>query len=467
MTIALFNVSLLCLDPARTQVERGAVIIRDSRIDALGPQAQLGRQIDAADEKIDGQGMLAMPGLVNAHTHSFQSLLRGLADGMDLLGFLRDLIYPVTSVMTPNQICQGAAVSVLEAIRSGTTCLVDNLSADTSFETTDGIAQVMASSGIRGVVARGIRLETPRSRTWRVPAHAFAFSLAEEIDITRSLIEKWRVRENGRVGVCPAPLTLFLAGPDDLREIGALAETYGTPVEIHIAESQSEVSATLEDYGCREVELLDRVGLVNERLQAVHCVWLEDEEIDLLASSAAHVIHCPTSNMLLGSGVTPLPRMIERGLNIALGSDGIGNYNHDMFNVMRAASLLQRVHNHRPDAIRAEDVLYMATMGGARALGLEGEIGSLEPGKKADLILLDLERAHHVPVHDLASAIVHGAQGADVDTVIVDGQVVMRNRQVRTVDEAKVITAAKAAGLDVTRKAGVSRSTASPAPQLT
>jgi 5-methylthioadenosine/S-adenosylhomocysteine deaminase len=467
MTTALSNVSLLCLDPARRVIGRGAVIIRGARIEALGEQAGLEREIDEADEKIDGRGMLAMPGLVNAHTHTFQSLLRGLADGKDLLSFLRDLIYPVTAVMTPEEIARGAAVSVLEAIKSGTTCLIDNLSADTSFETTDDIAQVMASSGIRGVVARGIRLETPRSRTWRVPPHVFAFNLAEEIDITRSLIEKWRERANGRVGICPAPLTLFLAGPDDLRQIGALAQAYETPVEIHIAESQSEVAATLEDYGCREVELLDRVGLLNERLQAVHCVWLEDAEIDLLAASAAHVIHCPTSNMLLGSGVTRLPRMIESGLNIALGSDGIGNYDHDMFSVMRATSLLQRVHNLRPDAIGAEDVVYMATMGGARSLGLEREIGSLEPGKRADLILLDLDQPHHVPVHDLASAIVHGTQGADVDTVIIDGHVVMQGRQIRTMNETQVISEAKAAGLEVTRRAGVSRSTASPAPHLT
>ena len=455
MITALVNVTLLTLDSARRIIPDGCLIFQGDRIEAVGERAELAERVADVRRTIDGRGMVALPGFVNAHTHSFQSLLRGLADGQDLLGFLRNVAYPVTAVIKPEEIRLGAALSVLEAIKSGTTCLIDNHSGDTGLAATDGIAQVFAESGLRGLIARGWRLSTPRARAWRVPEHVFQFSLAEEIEITRGLIEKWRREANGRVQVCPAPLTLFLAGPDELRAAKALADEYGAPVHVHVAEARSEVEATLEDYGCREVEHLARLGVLDRRFHVVHGVWLDKCELDLLAERGGHVVHCPTSNMSLASGTAPVPEMLARGVNVALASDGLGNYNHDMFSVMKTASLLHRVHTLRPDALTAAQVLEMATLGGARALGLENEIGSLEPGKKADLILLDLRRPHLVPIYDLPTAIVHGANAADVDTVIVDGQVIMEGRQVKTLDEATITAAVEAAGPELWRRAGL------------
>ncbi|MBI3764465.1 MAG: amidohydrolase [Chloroflexi bacterium] len=456
MDTALVNVTLLTLDSERRIIPDGCLIVRDDRIEAVGDRAELIRRIAQSQRTIDGRGMVAVPGFVNAHTHSFQSLLRGLADGMDLIGFLRNVVYPVSPVITPEETRLGAAISVLEAIKSGTTCLIDNHSADTGFEATDAIAQIFAESGLRGLVARGFRQPTARARAWRVPEHAFQFSLAEEIEITRGLIEKWRREADGRVQVCPAPLTLFLAGPDDLRAAKALADEYAVPVHVHVAEARSEVEATLEDYGCREVEHLARVGVLDRRFHVVHGIWLDERELDLLAERGGHVVHCPTSNMSLASGVARVPEMLARGVNVALASDGLGNHNHDMFSVMKTASLLHRVHTLRPDALRPQQVLEMATLGGARALGLEKEIGSLEPGKRADLVLLDLRKPHLVPVYDLPTAIVHGANAADVDTVMVDGQVIMESRRVKTLDEAAIVSAVEAAGPELLRRAGLS-----------
>lgn len=455
MKTALINVTLLTLDPARRIIADGCLIIRDDRIEALGERAELNDQLAGVQKTIDGRGMVAMPGFVNAHTHSFQSLLRGLAEGLDLLGFLRELVYKVTPVMTLEEMRLGATLSILEAIKSGTTCLVDNHSADTSLAATGGIAQVFAESGMRGLVARGFRQSTARARAWNIPEHVFQFSLAEEVEITADLIEIWHRMANGRVQICPAPLTLFLAGPDDLRAAKALSDKHNVPLHIHVAETQSEVEATLEDYGCREVEHLAQVGVLDQRLHVIHGIWLNEHELDLLAEAGGHVIHCPTSNMNLASGVAPVPEMLARGVNVALASDGLGNHNHDMFSVLKTTLLLHRVHTLQPDVLTSEQVLEMATLGGARALGLEHEIGSLEAGKKADVILVDLHKPHLAPVYDLPTAIVQGANGSDVDTVIIDGQVVMEGRRMKTLDEAMIVTTAQSTGLALVQRAGL------------
>lgn len=458
MTIALTNVSLLTLDPGKRVIGDGTLIIRGDRIEAVGTSGELSELAAQADQRIDGRGMVAMPGLVNAHTHSFQSLLRGLAEGCDLIGFLQNVIYPVTQVMTVEETRLGAALSALEAIKSGTTCLIDNHSGDTSFSATNGIAEVYSKSGIRSLVARGIRQPTPRSRSWNVPEHAFSYSFSEEVDITRNLIELWRDKANNRVKICPAPLTLFLISPEDLSEVKTFADEYNVPIHVHIAEARSEVEATLEDYGCREVEHLARVGVLDHRFHVVHGVWLDDNELSLLAKSGGHVVHCPTSNMNLASGVAPVPDMLASGVNVALASDGIGNHNHDMFSVMKTALLLQRVHSLRADVLTAEQVLEMATLGGARLLGLENEIGSLEPGKKADVVLLDLQKPHVVPVYDLPAAIVQGANAGDVDTVIVDGQIIMEGRKMKTLDETAIVSEAWTLGHALVERAGIGSS---------
>ena len=455
--LAITDVTLLTLDRARRIIPQGCLIVENGRIRALGRQEELRAEIAAIDGRIDGRGMVAMPGLVNAHTHAFQSLLRGLAEGMDLLAFLRDLIYPVARVISDAQIRVAAELSVVEAVKSGTTCLIDNQSVNTSLRACEEVLQVFRRSGIRGVLARGFRLPTPRARAWGVPGHVFEYALAEELEITRHLMEGCRRWIEGRVRVCPAPLTLFLAGESDLRAAKALADEYQAPLHIHVAETRSEVEATLADHGCREVEYLARLGMLDARMHVVHGVWLDDHELDLVAQAGAHIIHNPTSNMSLGSGIAPVPAMLQRGINVALGSDGIGNFNHDMMAVMKATPLMHRAHMGRADVMAPEQVIEMATLGGARALGLQEEIGSLEVGKQADVILIDMRKPHLVPCSHIPAAIVNGANAADVDTVIVGGRVIMQGRRVMTLDEEKVIAEALAAGHELLGQAGLLR----------
>jgi 5-methylthioadenosine/S-adenosylhomocysteine deaminase len=452
---AVTNVTLLTLDRARRIIPDGCLIIHGDRIGALGTRAELLEELAACQHQIDGDGCVALPGFVNCHTHTFQSLLRGLATGLDLIQFLSKLIYPVTKVITPESTRAGAAISILEAVKSGTTCLVDNHSGDTSWEATQTIAQEMDKLGIRGMVARGIRVRTPRATMWGVPDHVFSFDLSEELEITERLATEWEAVEAARIRICPAPLTLFLAGEEDLLAAKALADRHQVPLHIHVAETQSEVDATLEDHGLREVEYLEALGILDEHCHIVHGVWLSDHELDLTGERHAQVVHNPTSNMALGSGVARIPEMLERGINVALGTDGVGNFNHDMFNVIRSAPLLQAVHNRKPNILSAEQVLEMATRGGASALGMEGEIGSLEIGKKADVILLDLDRPHLAPYHNLVDAIVFGATAAEVKWVFIDGRVVVSQGDFTAGDEAQIMAEAQSAAQDLIGRAGI------------
>jgi 5-methylthioadenosine/S-adenosylhomocysteine deaminase len=454
-TTAIANVTLLTLDQNRRVIHDGTIIIEGNRIKALGKQSELKGELEDCGEIVDGRSCVALPGFVNCHTHTFQSLLRGLATGKSLIEFLSELIYPITNVISPEHMKIGASISILEAIKSGTTCLVDNNSGDTSLQGSSAIAEAMDSFGIRGMVARGIRLRTRRASMWGVPDHVFSFDLTEEIKITEDLISKWDGKGEGRLHVCPAPLTLFLAKREDLLATKAMADRYQVPMHIHVAETQSEVEATLEDHGLREVEYLASLGLLDERCHIVHGVWLNEHEVDLIAEHRAHVVHNPTCNMSLGSGVAPIPEMLRRGINVALGTDGVGNFNHDMFSVIRTTPLLHSVHHLVPNVLSAEQVLEMATRGGARALGLDDEIGSLEVGKKADIVLIDLNKPHLIPYYDVSNAIVFGAMASDVAYVFIDGNMVVERGLFLPGDEEELLEEARSTAQDLIQLAGL------------
>jgi 5-methylthioadenosine/S-adenosylhomocysteine deaminase len=454
-TTAIANVTLLTLDQSHRVIHDGTIIIEGDRIKALGKHSELKGELENCGEIIDGRGCVALPGFVNCHTHTFQSLLRGLSIGKSLIEFLAELIYPVNKVISPEDMKIGASISILEAIKSGTTCLVDNNSGDTSREGSEAIAEAMDSLGIRGVLARGIRLRTRRASMWGVPDHVFPFDLAEEIEITEELISAWNGKGDGRLHVCPAPLTLFLVEREDLLAAKALADQYQVPMHVHVAETQSEVEATLEDHGLREVEYLASLGLLDDRCHIVHGVWLNEHELDLIAEHRAHVIHNPTCNMSLGSGVAPIPEMLRRGINVALGTDGVGNFNHDMFSVVRTTPLLHSVHLLTPDVLSAEQVLEMATRGGARALGLEDEIGSLEVGKKADIVMIDLDKPHLIPYYDVSTAIVFGAIASDVAYVFINGNMVVQRGLFLPGDEKELLEKARSTAQDLIQRAGL------------
>jgi 5-methylthioadenosine/S-adenosylhomocysteine deaminase len=455
MLTVIHDAAILTLDQVRRVLERGAVAFEEDRIVAVGPSDDVLETYTGADRRIDGRGMVAIPGIVNAHTHMAQALQRGLSDDLELLDFLRQLAYPVSRAITAQHIGVGAQLSCLEALRSGTTCIVDNITGEIEEDAVRLTAEAMANSGIRGLIAVSLAERTPRCDKWHVPDFAYARSMEEQIARLERWMTAWDGSGGGRVRLCPAPVVTWANSPQSFLDAYRLAKKHHGLLHTHVAESESEVEASLEDRGKREVEFLHDLAILGPHFMVVHGVWLSDDEIELLAACGASVVHCPTSNMYLASGTARVPALLEAGVTVALGSDGIGNHNHDMFPVLRAASLLHKVVLHDPTVTSAEEVLEMATLGGARALRMEEEIGSLEVGKKADIVLVRLDKPHLIPVHRLPSALVYGVSGTDVDMVIVDGRIVVEGGRLQTLDEMRLIEDAQAAAEDLVSRAGL------------
>jgi 5-methylthioadenosine/S-adenosylhomocysteine deaminase len=307
-------------------------------------------------------------------------------------------------------------------IRSGTTTFCDGYFYE------DQAGRAALQSGMRGLVGQGILdFPTPDSP-----------SPAESIHRIKNLIQDL----SGSNLIRPAvfPHTVYTCSPDLLKECRSLADQYGVPLLIHLSETRSEVEEVMKKYGRRPVDHLENLGLLSSPLIACHCVWLTEEEMDLLARRKVRVVHNPESNMKLASGVAPVPDLLARGVTVGLGTDGCAsNNNLDLFQEMDSAAKLHKVHRLDPTVMPSQTVLEMATLGGARVLGMEKEIGSLEAGKKADVIVLDLNRPHLQPVYNLTSHLVYSATGADVRDVIIDGKVVMENRRLLTLDEGKIL----------------------------
>jgi 5-methylthioadenosine/S-adenosylhomocysteine deaminase len=455
MLTVIHDASILTLDQERRVLETGAVAFKDDRIVAVGSSQDVIETYPGAERRIDGKGMVAIPGIVNAHTHMAQALQRGLSDDLELLDFLRQLAYPVSQAITPQHIGVSAQLSCCEALRSGTTCIVDNITGDVDEEGVKLTAEAMANSGIRGTIAVSLAERTPRCDKWHVPDFAYTRPMEEQIARLERWMTAWDRSADGRVRLCPAPVVTWANSPQSFLDAYRLAEKHDSLLHTHVAESESEVEASLEDHGMREVDFLHELSILGPHFMVVHGVWLSDGEIELLAASGASVVHCPTSNMYLASGTARVPSLLEAGVTVALGSDGIGNHNHDMFPVLKVASLLHKGALCDPTATSAEEVLEMATLGGARALRMEEEIGSLEVGKKADIVLVRLDKPHLTPVHRLPSALVYGASGADVDTVIVDGRIVVEEGKLQTLDAARLVDDARAAAEDLVNRAGL------------
>ncbi|MEM3521627.1 MAG: amidohydrolase, partial [Candidatus Bathyarchaeia archaeon] len=426
--IIIKNGIIITLDKNRRILRNGSVVIEGNKIVEVLKGNEFTSKHFSADIEIDAKGKIVMPGLINTHTHMFQDLLRGPGDDMELIGWLSKMLYPVAKELSVKDVQAGAYLGCIEMIKTGTTCVLDNHHINTSEEAIDSVIKAMKETGIRGIVARGIKEKTKRCEILKTPDYLFQFTPEEEIKLTEKLMKKWNKDPEGRVKVCPGPTAIFNCSPNLFLECKRLSDKYKVPIHTHIAESPEEVKSTLEDYGKREVEFLDDLSVLNERFHVVHGIWINEKEIKLMAIAKAHHIHCPVSNMYLASGVAPIQKLIKNGVNVALATDGpASNNNQDMFSVMKFTALLQKVSNLDPLSITAEQVLEMATINGAKALGLENEIGSIEPGKKADIIMIDLKKPHLAPIHKPISSIVYSAFGSDVETVIIDGKIIMEN----------------------------------------
>jgi 5-methylthioadenosine/S-adenosylhomocysteine deaminase len=401
-----------------------------------------------ADETIDASGMAVMPGMVNAHTHLFQTFFRGLADDKPLLDWLKDCIWPAAVHLDDHSAHLAALSGLIENLRTGATSVIDHQYIHVSESIDDAVCRAADELGIRFLLARGWS-----DRNYQEPLMETA---ATVLDRTERVRERWDGAGAGRLRVELAPLIPWGCSDDAMRETVAASRSWARGTHLHCAETAVEVEMSLDERGVRHVPWLESLGALGPDVQLAHSVWLTDDELDLIASSGSIVVHCPVSNMYLASGVARVPEMLDRGITVALASDGPGSNNRqDMFEVLKATVLLQKVHHLDPVLLQPEDVLQMACRGGAAAFGLPDDLGAAEAGRLADLVFVDLRSVFIAPVHRVPSALVYCATPHDVHTVMVDGRILVRDRQVIGVNENAVLAAADAAASEVFRRAGV------------
>lgn len=406
--------------PGRLPAEETTVAVKNGMILDIGPAESLAQQYEAPQE-ISATDCLVMPGLVNTHTHAAMSTLRGLADDLPLMDWLHHHIFPAEAKLTSHQVYWSTLLACAEMIRSGTTTFCDMY----LFE--EHVARATDVAGLRALLGEGL---------FAFPSPNYG-AIDSGFDYTRKLASTWKGHPRISIGVMPhAPYTC----PPALLGLAAkIARELGVPLCIHLAETRHEDEEIRKAHGCSPVELLEHHGILGPDVIAAHCVWLSGHDMQLLADRGVRVSHNPESNMKLASGVAPIPELLLRGIPVGLGTDGCASNNDlDMFREMDSASKLQKIHRMDPTAMPAAQVLQMATVGGARVLGMQESIGSLEPGKAADIIILDMMQPHWQPLYHLASQLVFSARGADVRDTIVHGKVLMRDRRILSFDEAEV-----------------------------
>ncbi len=418
---------VVTMDPARRLIEDGAVAIRGDRIAAVGPRADVERRFRASSRIDLPQGLIA-PGLVNTHTHVPMSLFRGIADDLRLQEWLEKYIFPAEAKnLSPEFVRWGTRLACLEMALSGTTTFADMY----YFE--DVIAEATKQAGLRGVLGETI-LDFPAPDA-KTPEDALAF--------TERFIR--RFKDDPLIVPAPAPHALFTNKDETLKAARALANRYGVPLLTHLSETKQERDETVTKRGMSPVRVLDSLEVFNGRTICAHSVWVDDADLGILKKRGVGIAHCPSSNMKLASGVAPVVKMLSMGIAVGLGTDGPAGSNNDfnLFEEMDLASKLQKVISGDPRALPARQAFEMATITGARVLGLEKEIGSLEAGKRADLIALRLDRPHAVPLYDVYSQLVYALKGSDVEHVMVNGRMIVRARRMLTLDEARVLAKAR------------------------
>lgn len=430
--LMITNGLVVTMDSALTVIEGGSVAVDKGEIVAVGPASAM-KDRYVATRTIDAAGKLVMPGLVNSHTHAAMTLFRGLADDLPLDTWLTKHIWPAEAkFITPASVRIGANLALAEMIRSGTTTFSD------MYFFADELAQAAKTAGVRGVVGEAVLdFPTPDSKS---PQESFA--------AIEKLAAKWK--NDPLIMIAVAPHSPYTCSPETLKSAKKLADTLGLPLIIHVSETRKEVSDITGKYGVPPFKHLDRLDFFGGTVIVAHAVYPTPDEIRLMAEKKVGVAHNPESNMKLASGVAPVPEMLRAGIAVGLGTDGAAsNNNLNMFKEMNAAALLQKVSRLEPTAMTARETVTAATIGGAKVLGLEKRIGSLENGKRADLIIIDLNRPHLVPLYDVYSLLVYAANGADVETVFIEGRPVMENRKLLTLDEGSVMREAQKLALKI------------------
>ncbi len=395
-------------------IDGGVVAVDNGLITFVGKDAK-----EKADKLINAKGCAVMPGLVNAHTHLSMTLFRGFADDLSYEEWMKKL-REAEMKLTPANVRAGAYLGILEMIKSGTTAFAD------MYIHMDEVAQVVEETGTRAVLGYGM-IE----------------GLGEDSDTKLKSREKfagkWNSAANGRITTMYAPHSAASCSREFLIKVKKLAARDNSRIHIHVLETEDELHLMKKRYGMCSINLLNSIDFLGSEVLAAHCVWLSDDDIDILKNKKVNAVHCPSSNLSLGVGIAPVPRMLEKGINVALGTDGAASGgNLDMLKEMRMASYLHKLKD--PRAMPASKVLEMAAVNGAQALGINA--GVLKPGCFADIILVDIKKPHFIS-SNLVSALVNGASGCDVKTTIVDGKILMEDHEVKVFDEEKIIEDAR------------------------
>ncbi|MFH2043887.1 MAG: amidohydrolase [Pseudomonadota bacterium] len=428
--ILILNGTLILMDRDNTVIENGAVAVKKDIITATGKAEELSPY--KAAKIIDANGGIIMPGLINAHTHASMAIFRGLADDLPLMDWLNDHIFPAESKLTPERVYDGALLACAEMIQSGITCFCDMY----LFE--DHVAKAASDAGIRAVVGE-VLYDFP-SPNYGPIEKGFLY--------TQMLIEKYH--NDPLIKIAVEPHSTYLCAPELLKNAALLAKKNDLLLVIHVAETESEILQIKEKYGLTPVGFLEDIGVLSSNLLACHCVHLTDNDISLLKKYDVKIAHNPESNMKLASGIAPVPKLLEQVICVGIGTDGCAsNNNLDIFHEMSMAAKLGKVSTLDPTAMNAESVLEMATIDGARALGISDITGSIEVGKKADVIIIDTKKPHLTPMYNPVSVLVHAVRASDVKTSIINGKVVMENGKLLTLDIKKAAEKVRNIALDM------------------
>lgn len=433
--ILIKNAMVVTMDGDRRVIRDGAIAIKADKIVAVGESDDIVIRF-RAPIVLDGTKKLVMPGLINSHTHSPMTIFRGYADDMTLKKWLYDYIFPAESeFINPETVRLGTRLAIAEMLRSGTTTFND------MYYHIDEMVDVVEKTGIRAVLTHSL-IDFPVPGC---PDSGYGLKFTEE------MIQAWNAHPRITIGV--AVHANYSSGADIYQKASALAGKYHVPFNTHMAETRWEFNLINEKYGVTPVQYLESLGVLDENMVAAHCVHLTEQDIEILAHRGVGVAHNPQCNMKLASGIAPVPALLESGVRVGIGTDGVASNNDlDLFDEMRTAAFVHKVNTGDPTVMNAQTVVEAGTIGGARLLRMEDRIGSLEPGKQADIVMLDLNQPHAHPIYNIYSLIVYSLRGSDVDTVIVAGKVLMVKGQLLHISEGTLFDQVEAVAATIRQK---------------
>jgi len=419
------NGTIVTMNKGR-EILNGDILIEGDIIKKVGGSLDV-----EADHTIDATGKVVIPGLIQTHIHLTQTLYRGQSDDMELMDWLKKRVWPLEGSHTSESNHISAKLGIAELIKGGTTSIIDM---ETVHHTEPAI-EAIYESGIRAMTGKCM-MDYGKG----VPK-ALMENTEDSIKESIRILKTWHGKGNGRIQYAFAPRFVVSCTEELLIKVRDLAREYDVSVHTHASENRGEIELVQKDRGMRNITYLHKLGLTGKKLILAHCIWLDDEEMKILSDTGTHIAHCPNSNMKLASGIAKIPELLEMGANVSIGADGAPcNNNLDMFKEMSSAALIQKARLLSPTVMPAYKVFEMATLNGARALGMEDKLGSLEVGKKADIVIVNLDNLHSTPSVevDVISQLVYAAKGSDVETTIIDGKIVMENKKLITLNEKNI-----------------------------